>query len=310
MKKLLFILSVCILLAGMISCGGGSSKENDSATTDTVQASKALPPKTSEELKNIEKVDEKAISAAENKEGFFRFSSSYNLDKFPIEIIDAVNIQTIELNNYRGTSLPEEIKNFPNLSVIYITGATNLTTLPSCLPELKNLKTVSITAAQKLDLNAAIKLLSKCSNLEYLELSYSQIECTIPAEIGNMKKLKVLNISNNKITSFDDAFYTLPTLETLIISSTKENVYPYDELFAKMKNLPKLKKLAVHYSGLTGLPDILKDYPALETMQWSEEGKGWENSDAILKTTKKWDDKFPGFTVTYSTASTPFYDYY
>ena len=309
MKNLNLKLSVFLFSFVLLSCGGGKNSETTETENEDVKI-QAATPKTPEELREIEKVDEATIKAAENKEEFVRFSSSYNLTEFPMEILDAINIQTLELHNYKGTTLPEELKNLPNLSVIYISGAGNMATLPDFLPELKSLKTISITGAKNLDLNQAFKVLSKCPNIEYVEFSNSAVPSKIPPEIGKLTKLKVLNISNNHITSFPEEFYTLPSLERVLISSSGETLYNYEELFNGMKNLPKLTSILMGYTGMTSLPKVLNEYPSLQRFQWAEEGKGWENSDAIIKTTKAESDKFPNFEVTWSFGTTVFYDYY
>jgi Leucine-rich repeat (LRR) protein len=308
MKKTFLLITAISFALFLISCGG--NKENDTSTDNDsiVEEVETAPLKTAEELGEIEKMDEEAIAALENKDEAIRFSSSYNLNEFPQEVLEAKNMQTIELNNYRGESLPKELKDFTNLTVLYITGATNLKTVPDVFSELKNLKTVSITAANNLDIAATIKLLSKCENLENLQISYCEVEADIPAEIGNMKKLKVLDLSNNMISSFPAEFYALPNLVSLKLTSTEDYRYDYEDIFAKLKELPKLERLAIYYSGLTGLPDVFNDYPALTTIKWREDGPGWDNQ--VEATTEKWNAKFPNITVSWSTASTPFYDYY
>ncbi len=306
MKKTFLLITAISFALFLVSCGG--NKDNDASTDNDTIVEEVAPLKTAEESAEIEKLDEEAIAALENKEEAIRFSSSYNLNEFPQEVLEAKNMQTIELNNYRGESLPEELINFPNLTVLYVTGATNLKTLPDALSELENLKTVSITAANNLDIAATIKLLSKCENLENLQITYCEVEYDIPAEIGNMKNLKVLDLSSNMISSFPAEFYALPNLVSLKLTSTEEYRYNYEEIFAKLKDLPKLERLAIYYSGLTGLPDVFNDYPALTTIKWRENGAAWDNQ--VEATTEKWNAKFPDITVDWSTASTPFYDYY
>jgi Leucine-rich repeat (LRR) protein len=311
MKKVRLKLSVLLFSVVLLSCGGGKNSDTPETENESEEVTtQAAVPKTTEELREIEKVDEATIKAAENKEEFIRFSSSYNLTEFPMEILEAINIQTLELNNYRGATLPEELKNLPNLSLLYITGATNIAALPDFLPELKSLKTISITGAKILDLNQAFKILSKCPNIQYVEITYSTVPSEIPSEIGKLTNLKVLNISNNHITSFPEEFFTLPSLERVLISSSGETLYDYEELFNGMKNLPNLTSILMGYTGMTSLPKVLNEYPSLERFQWAEKGKGWENSDAIIKTTEKENKKFPNFEVTWSFGTTVFYDYY
>lgn len=309
MKRTWLFISVTLFILTIVSCG--SSSESDKKTTESSEEEviKADPLKTAEELTQCEKFDEKEIAEAENKDEIIRFSSSYNLTEFPEEVLKARNLQTIELNNYQGTSLPADLVNLQNLSNIYISGANFMAILPDFLPKLKNLKTLSITNAKFLNLNEAFKIISKCENLEYVQINGCDVLYEIPAEIGNMKKLKVLDISHNKISSIPEEFYTLPSLNKLIINCYESSSYNFDELFANMKSLPNLNTLTFQYCGFTELPEVLNDYTALETVYWREEGKGWENSDAILKTVENMGKKFPNITVSWNAYGTMFYDY-
>lgn len=312
MKKTYLLITAFTFALFIISCGGGeASNETSSDNENTTEVVvKADPPKTAEELREIEKMDETAIAAAENKDEIYRFSSSYSLSEFPMEVLEAKNLQTIELNNYNGTTLPEELKNLPNLSVIYISGGVYMTELPAFLPELKSLKTIAITAANKLDLNAAFKVLSQCENLENVQICFSGVECEIPAEIGDMKNLRVLDLGHNEIKSFPTEFYTLPSLYSLSLTSNEDYRYNYDVLFENMVSLPKLEKLAIYYAGLSGLPEIFNEYPSLNRIQWREDAPDWDGEDKILATTDMWDAKFPNVTVSWSTGSSLFYDMY
>lgn len=310
MKKSYLLISAVALAFFAISCGGETTSESSTENESEEVVVKADPPKTAEELREIEKMDETAIAEAENKDEIYRFSSSYSLDEFPMEVLEAKNLQTIELNNYFGTTLPEELKNLPNLSVIYISGGTYMTELPAFLPELKSLKTIAITSAFQLDLNDAFKILSQCENLENVQINFSDVESEIPAEIGNMKKLKNLSIGYNEISSFPAEFYTLPNLEYLSLTSNDEYRYDYDVLFENMVTLPKLSSLAIYYAGLSGLPEIFNEYPSLTSIQWREEGPDWDGEDKILATTEKWNSKYPNINISWSTGSSLFYDMY
>ncbi|PLX07717.1 MAG: hypothetical protein C0596_09815 [Marinilabiliales bacterium] len=313
MKKtnVFFIMSVFAFF--LFSCGGAEttseSTEKGKNTTEE-EVVQADPPKSAEELRDIDKMDENEIAEAENKDEVYRFSSSYSLNEFPMEVLEAKNLQTIELNNYYGTTLPEELKNLPNLQVLYISGGTKMTELPAFLPELKNLKTFAITAANTLDLNAAFKILSQCENLENVQITFSEVESELPTEIGNMEKLRVLDISNNQISVFPEEFFSLPNLYSLKITSNEDYRYDYDMLFEKMVNLPKLERLAIYYSGLSGLPEVFNEYPVLNNIKWREEGADWADSDKVTATTDKWNEKFPNIEISWSTSSSLFYDMY
>lgn len=307
MKKNILLVSAILFAMAFVSCGG--AKEGETKEKATVEVVKADPLKTAEELRQCEKFDETAIAALENKDAVIRFSSGYNLTEIPTAVFSARNLQTIELNNYQGTSLPIELAKMQNISNIYISGGIKFTSLPEFLPELKNLKTISISSAKGLNLTEAFKILSKCENLEYVQITNSLIETTLPAEIGNMKNLKVLDLSYNKITSFPAEFYKLPKLEKLILGGVFISGFNFDDLFANMKTLPKLKSLTFQYAGFNDLPKVLNEYPSLESVYWREEGKGWATSDEIIKTVENMGKKFPSLTISWNSGGTLFYDY-
>lgn len=313
-KMLLSAFTMALLLA---SCGGEKSedenkdKKEGSQNEETVEEEVVAPdPVPAEELRNIDKVNAEAIAQATSKDSIYRYASEYNLEEIPAVVFEATNLQTIELNNFRGDSIPKELLNLPNLTVLYMSGANNITSLPDFLPEMKSLKTIAINNAKSLDLTAAFKVLSKCPQIQNVQITYSSVESEIPEEIGNMKNLKILDISSNHIVSFHDAFFILPNLKRLRISSSKDNPYDYEMLFEKMKTLPQLEKLSIYYAGLKELPDVLAEYPALKSMNWREDGKGWEDADAIRKTKEKWNKKFENIDLPVAPYESVFYDFY
>ena len=295
MKKIFCLIAVVMLVLPVFS---GCKEE---VTAD--------PMRTAEELREIDKVDEKAIIEAEDRTGFVRLSTSHGLSEIPAEVFEAINLQTIELNGFTGKTLPEELLNLPNLAVLYISGANNIATLPDFIGDIENLVSFSIRNARELDLGAALKVLSRCPNLKYVQINNSRVESVIPAEIGNMKKLEILDIGQNTITEIADEFYTLPNLKRLGINSSPDNQYDYDTIFANLKRMPELARIVVYFSGLSGLPEILNEYPSLSTVQWREDGTGWPEGVDIQEEVAKWDAKFPDISISWSTGSSMFYDY-
>lgn len=310
--KLFTLLFAPALLA---SCGSKEEAKSDSKTTEQSKPEEEATPAgpvalSTDELRTQKKFDESAIAAIEDKSQVYKYSSGYNLEAIPAEVLALTQLQTIELNNWRGNTLPEALKNMPNLQVIYLSGANNIEMLPEFLGEMKSLKTIAINNALKLDLGQAFKVLSKNPNIEHVQITYSKVESEIPAEIGKMSNLKTLDISNNFIASFNDAFFSLTNLQELMISSAKENLYDYGMLFSKMKSLPKLSKMSVYYVGLIDFPDDLKEYPSMKSINWREEGKGWENTEAITKTKEKVKAKFPNIDFPLAPYESLFYDFY
>lgn len=320
MKKLFAFLTLITFLA---ACGGGKKGENTDNSADTsAQANtenannnneentakdnsvQSNTPLSREEISKAKEFTVLAdVEAEADKNTIVRYRPKNYAKEFPKALLEASNLHVLVLQNYGAASLPDDIKKFQKLTCLYLAGA-KITKLPEAIGELKNLKTISLTACKKLDIKQALDVLKNCPKLENLSLSYMPFE-ELPAAIGELKNLKHLRIKNTHLKTLPEEFYTLANLEYLGLGSTKDNPYNYDEIFKKMKALPKLNKLFMPYCGLKALPDVMKEYPALKTIVWREQG--WKDAKAEAK---KWSDKFPNFEVTWSTSSTPLYDIY
>jgi Leucine-rich repeat (LRR) protein len=89
----------------------------------------------------------------------------------------------------------------------------------------------------------------KFSELEVLDLSFNRFNSTLPAGISSMRKIKRLNISNNKF------FGSLDNL--LLISNTIEYIEFQNNIFSGeipvMRNYANLKVLDLRNNTLTGV---------------------------------------------------------
>ena len=311
------------LLAVMTACGGGKQAENTDNANDSTTANNTenAEGKTNDEAKTNEAQYGKLMNKEEvgkakeytsiaevegeaDKSTIIRYRPKDYPKEFPTPLLQAKNLQVLVLQGYKAATLPEEIKTFQNLTLLYLSGANQLEKLPEAIGELKNLKTISLEGCRKLDINQVLSVLKNCPNLENLSLSYLPFT-EMPATISELKNLKLLKIKNNKFKILPDELYTLENLKYLAMGSSTKDRYNYEEIFKKMKALPKLETLFIPYSGLKGLPDVMKEYPALKKVVWRE--SDWKDAKADAK---KWSDKFPNFDVTWSTQSTPMYYFY
>ena len=81
--------------------------------------------------------------------------------------------------------------------------------------------------------------------LRRLDLSYNQLTVLNPA-IKQLKKLRWLHISGNKLTTIPDAIGEMVALERLVLSSNQLTV-----LSPAIKQLKKLKSLSVKENPFT-----------------------------------------------------------
>ncbi len=97
------------------------------------------------------------------------------------------------------------------------------------------------------------------TDVEVLNLSNNNLIDALPSQIGNLKNLKVLDLSNNKFTGVPSEVGQLKKLEILKLSNNLLTGLPNE-----IGNLPNLKLLDVsgnNYSA-TDLSGIKKNLPA------------------------------------------------
>lgn len=298
-KHLIYVPAVAFLTA----CGGGEKTETTETPKDSVVAEiQYAPLKTKEEVAATERVETLAdFSAIADKATVIRYVSSEYNKPFPTELLDAYNLQVLSLPNMTG-DIPADISKFKNLTTFVVSG--DFTTLPESMSELQNLKVVSLEYCKKLDMAQAFGVLSKCPNIQYLNIEGCGLK-ELPASIGDFKQLVELRIGDNDLTSLPESLYTLSSLNELRIG---ENTgLDYNAVITSAKALPALNELWLQYCGFTALPAVLNEYPALETIHWREEWKD-KNSDQIVAICEKENKKFAKLKITWDNMSGMYYD--
>ena len=130
----------------------------------------------------------------------------------------------LNLSNSGITSLPSSIKRLKNLKYLYLSSTSKLLSLP---PESGEL-----------------------SSLEILSLHASPIS-SLPPSIGRLEKLRCLNLGyTKKISNLPSTIGDLSNLEDLDLNSTGITTLPIS-----VGNLAKLKTLDLRYSNLATLPE-------------------------------------------------------
>jgi hypothetical protein len=301
-RNIYYVLPAALLL----SCGGGEEAPTEATPgTDTAAVAIQYAPLMASADVATQTVYTKMadVNAVEDKSTVIRFVSEEYNQPFPTELLDAQNLQVLALTNMTG-EIPAEINTFKNLTTLVISG--DYTTLPETVGELANLKTVSFEYCKKLDLNQAIGVLKNCPNLQYLNLSGMDL-AELPASIGDLSGLVEIRMSNNAFTTLPESLFALQNLSELRLGGPGLD---YEAALTQAKALPALTTLWVQYAGLTTLPKVLSEYPALTTVHWREEWAG-KDSDQIIATTDKETKKFGGkITVTWDSMSGMYYDIY
>ena len=146
--------------------------------------------------------------------------------------------------------------------------------LPSDLSQLKNLTTLRLDGLTSKQIPEVV---FKCTNLEELYIDNSKIE-TVPVGIGQLKKLKVLSISND--TDSDE-------LEKLKYDYRKANKNRggLKKLPEEVGELKNLERFVIWHNSLTKLPDSFGNLKKLKSCNLSS-NKLEEFPEPLLGCTK------------------------
>lgn len=168
------------------------------------------------------------------------------LQEIPLEVFNQNDWTSLQFPKNHIKFLPPAIGNFAYLTQLHME-MNNLTFLPDEIEFLTALKSLNVQYNQLRTLTPSI---NKLVNLEELVLWYNQLK-TLP-DIGNLTKLKTLNLQENKrLTSLPDCFENLTSLTEINLRSTD-----IEELPPSFRFLTNLSSLNLEYC------DQLKEIPA------------------------------------------------
>ncbi len=104
---------------------------------------------------------------------------------------------------------------------------------------------------------------SRFKNLEYLSLKNDHLT-NLPVGLGNLKKLKVLDLSGNDFKILPQSFSSLENLTELFLNDEKK--MDIDKGLLVIENLPNLKILHLENDNLKIIPKNLLHFKNLETL--------------------------------------------
>lgn len=150
-------------------------------------------------------------------------------------------VEAFESGYIIGTStLPKEIAILINLKVLNLTGHTSLEQLPTTIGQLRKLEELHIDCARKFQI-----LLPEIGQLKSLRI-LSITNCTLtelPSEIGQLESLEQLDVSSNQLTTLPPE---IGNLHNLTVLNIKHN--PLYSLPDEIGKLEKLVRLDVNLS--------------------------------------------------------------
>ena len=184
--------------------------------------------------------------------------SSNPLKFLPDEIKQLQSLKHLDLSGNDLTELPDTFSQLVNLETLNLSD-NDIITLPNNFGMLKSLKRLDISGGE-LSRTALIELpqgFPNLSNLEYLDLTYNQLQ-SLPDNFGNLKRLATLNLSHNNLASLPNSMKDLEMLHSLNAKENKITCIP--------DLTPNLKTLDVSHNRISELPDSVLSSANLETL--------------------------------------------
>ncbi|MCE2997374.1 MAG: leucine-rich repeat domain-containing protein [Cyclobacteriaceae bacterium] len=189
-----------LVLVGAISCKPKIAKERDAQIPEEVnQIIKAGKD-------NCDNVfgTEAAIRCAKVADRISAYSEEWpegtNSTLFFQLIADNKNLREVNFCFIKIDSLPASISRVSNLEILHLTGGV-INRVPDAIGDLKKLQTLVFGDSKTECYGSPIHFISpkigNCNSLEYLGLSFSEVE-DLPVELLKCKKLKTIDLFENK----------------------------------------------------------------------------------------------------------------
>ena len=230
--------------------------------TDTYKLLEKIKSAVPEAVKNIKKQQEidlsypkkdvdvvKKIRENSNPEIVTKLDLTYTkLKTLPDDIFEKFTaLEELILNDNKLTTLPSSINGLKNLKILSIS-QNKFKTLPISIGELNNLKQVRAIDNELESLPETIKHLTK---LEQLDISGNKLK-TLPSGIEELKGLEELYIDKNALESLPESITNLVNLKNLSASNNG-----LQDLPATIGNLINLQELDLSENKLASLPDTI-----------------------------------------------------
>lgn len=140
----------------------------------------------------------------------------------PPSIAALSSLKELDLETNGLTQIPKEIFALSKLTHLNL-GVNNLKTLPQGIGNLKQLKTLKLNSnwTNELDTTNLMNEIHLLQNLQVLHLWSCQSVKKIPESIFECKKLKELDVDNNKLEDLPTALFKMPWLKKLRLTGNK-----------------------------------------------------------------------------------------
>jgi internalin A len=135
--------------------------------------------------------------------------TNFNLSRFPSELFDLPNLQTLFLSQNRIPEIPGEISRLENLYHLNLSD-NSIAEIPTELGQLKKLTSLYLSNNQLTEFPTQLG----STNLQTLSLSSNRIKF-LPENITGFKKLKNLFLENTEVERLPKQFAFLPQIKTI-----------------------------------------------------------------------------------------------
>jgi Leucine-rich repeat (LRR) protein len=144
------------------------------------------------------------------------------------------NLETLNFYGLPIRKIPKEVQNLKRLKVLSIGENSLNLPYPEWLSELSCLEELHLGSST----SEILEGIGNLKNLKQLKLSDDKIK-TLPQSIGNLSSLRELYINSSNIRYLPESFGNLSALEKLELINTEIEEQP--ESFGNLRNLKKLR---------------------------------------------------------------------
>lgn len=199
------------------------------------------------ELHDLDILDSSILNLINLKE-LYIYNKKFNNDKLPEFLFELKSLELLSIIN-----TPIDIKSFENINKLQklrqlILTSNNLSNFPMKILQIDSLKILNITNNHITTIPKDIKRL----NLSHLSLSKNKLKSISP--LYGLKKLYVLDLSNNNIEKIKNKIKKLKRLQKLYLDSNNIKKLP-----AGICKLTAIEKLQIYNNPIKKIPkDIYK----------------------------------------------------
>lgn len=154
-----------------------------------------------------------------------------DISEMPPNINLLSKLQILNVSHNRLNSFPREIFDLVNLKELNF-GVNQLKYIPKGIESLKKLRILKLNSnwKNKINLSNLYSVICNLSNLEILELWGCVSSKDLPESIVNLKKLKKIDLDNNKLVRLPRSILQMTHLEVLRISTNNISLDEIDTL--------------------------------------------------------------------------------